>query len=127
MQSPLTPSEKRRLKAWAAKQDPAVLACRVTRGSHWWPAITDPAVKLEWDAQNRRYNLVAYCARGCGSKVEYPVARRTGRVETSGHVTYKSGYQWTEAEGNPGGPMSIEAKGIVRAMLLEERLQGDGQ
>lgn len=126
MQTPLTPAEKRKLRAWAARQDPKKIACRVTRGSHWWPDITDPALKYEWDEENRRYDLVGYCARGCGCKVKYPIARKTGLTGT-GHVVYSDGYQWTEVQGNPGGPMTTEAKGILRKALLEDRLDADGQ
>lgn len=119
---PLSATEKRKLRAWAAGQDPEKLACRVSRGSHWWPEITHKSVKAEYDPKTRRWNLVGYCQRGCGSRLEYPVARKTG-VVGDGHVIYEDGYQWTEKDGNPGGPMTVEGKAIIRAMLLEQKLK----
>jgi len=121
---PLTAKEKRDLRRWASKRDAAQLACRTARGSHWWPDITSEKVTLEWDPKEKRYNLVGACQRGCGCKAEYPVARKTGIVG-QGRIIYPEGYQWSEEDGNPGGPMSVQAKGLIRLMQLEEKLVKD--
>jgi hypothetical protein len=116
-------NEKRRLRAWSSKRSKAQLECRVGRGSHWWPGIASDMLQVEWDPKKRRYNLVGYCQRECGCKVEFPVAKKTGIVDSTGRIIYSEGYQYTAKDGKTEpGPMTVEAKGYLRSLLIAQHV-----
>jgi hypothetical protein len=118
-------AKRKRVLAWAASRDSTVLACRVTRGSHWWPDILDTEhTKVEWNARKRCYDTVMYCQRGCGAKVVAPIAKTSGLILKS-HMVYQPGYQFSQKDGNEFGmSMDAESKGYIRAELLKRREEG---